>query len=180
MLVECGAFRQRMVAMKNLSGTIKLVVLVAVALLVVITLGAFAQSPKSHRWPPKPGACKEPSTLPPTNAPIVEKITKRRHLKKMTPEGEAEFAALLCNGRYDAANGNIIHMRHLDPKNGEHCLPRDCSDFAELSIKTDKVIASETAKGIEAGELTVIQAHATIQIAAPAQKDIDAVLNLLQ
>src|SRR5438309_8927467 len=101
-----------MVAMKNLSGTIKLVVLVAVALLVVVTLRAFAQSPKSHRWPPKPGTCKEPSSLPHANAQYVEKITPRRPLKKMTDQGEAEFAALLCNGHYDAAKGNIIHFKH--------------------------------------------------------------------
>jgi len=165
-----------MVAMKNLSGTIKLVVLVAVALLVVVTLRAFAQSPKSHRWPPKPGTCKEPSSAPQPNAPFVKKITPHHPLKKMTDEGEAEFAALLCNGHYDAAKGNIIHFKHRNSSLGEHCLPQNCSDFAQASIKTDKVIVSEAADP----ELTVIQAHATIQIACQSQDDIDAVLRLLQ
>ena len=94
----------------------------------------------------------------------------------MTIEGEAEFAALLCNGHYDAAKGNIIHFKHGNANLGEHCLPKDCSDFAQATIKTDKVIVSEAADP----ELTVIQAHATIQIACPTQGDIDAVLTLLQ
>ena len=167
--------------MKTLSGTAKLVILAALAVAVAITFRAFAQAPASPRkWPPKPGTCKEPPTLPHSDAKFIKKITPRRPLKKMSNEGEAEFAALLCNGHYDGANGNIIHMRHLDSKNGEHCLPKDCSDFADLSIKTDKVIASETAKKIEAGELTVIQPHVTIVIASPTQDDINAVLNLLQ
>jgi hypothetical protein len=175
-LVDWGAFSQRMVAMKNLSGTIKLVVLVAVALLVVVTLRAFAQSPKSHRWPPKPGTCKAPSNLPQPNAPFVKNIPNHRPLKKMTDEGEAEFAALLCNGHYDAAKGNIVHFKHRSSGLGEHCLPRDCSDFAQASIKTDKVIVSEAADT----ELTLIQPHVSIQIACPTQNDVDAVLKLLQ
>ena len=167
--------------MKTLSGTVKLVVLVALAVAVAITFRAVAQTAASPRkWPPKPGTCKEPSTLPKPNAPFVKTIQPRRHLKKMTDQGEAEFAALLCNGRYDAAKGNIIHFKHSNANNGEHCLPQDCADFAQLNIKTDKVIVSETAKRIDAGELTVIQAHATITIACPTQDDVDAVMNLLQ
>jgi hypothetical protein len=57
-------------------------------------------------------------------------------------------------------------------------LPQDCSDFAQASIKTDKVIVSEAAK--DEAELTLIQPHVSIQIATPTQADLDAVLNLLQ
>jgi hypothetical protein len=166
-----------MVAMKNLSVTIKLVVSVAVALLVVVTLRTFAQSPKSPRWPPKPGNCKEPSSLPQANAPFVKNIPTHRPLKKMTDEGEAEFAALLCNGHYDAAKGNIIHFKHRNSQWGAHCLPQDCSDVTQLGIKTDNVVVSEAAK--DEAELTLIQPHVSIQLATPSSADIKAVMDML-
>src|SRR5713226_7112318 len=132
--------------MKNLSPKSKVVALLAISAAAAFVLQTFGQSTKSHRWPPKVGNCKEPSNLPQANAPFVKKIAPRRHLKKMTDAGEAEFAALLCNGHYDAAKGNLIHFKHGNANLGEHCLPLDCSDFAQLSIKTDKVIVSEAAK----------------------------------
>jgi hypothetical protein len=164
--------------MKTLSGTFKLIVLVALAVGVIITLRAFAQ-PTSQR---KPGTCKEmPSDqLPPITAQYSQKIPHRRQLKKGGAPGEAEFKALLCNGHYDAALGNRIHFIHEDANNGQHCLPQNCKDFVQVSIKTDKVIVSDTAKSIADGELTSIQFHVTQQIASPNQGDIAAVMNLLK
>ena len=166
--------------MKTLSGRFRLVVLAALVVGVVITLRAFAQPTSTRKWPPKPGNCKEQSQLPSANAPKSQKITNRRELKDGSAAGEEAFAALLCNGHYDAAWGNRIHFIHKDAHLGQHCLPQDCSDFAQASIKTDKVIVSDTAKNGADGELTSIQFHATQQIASQTQGDIDAVMNLLK
>ena len=166
--------------MKTLSGTFRLVVLAVLAVGVIITLRAFAQPTSQRKWPPTPGNCKSVAQLPPINAPKSFEIPNRRELKNNTPQGEADFAALLCNGHYDAAWGNRIHFVHADAHNGQHCLPQDCADFAQASIKTDKVIVSDTVKKGPERELTSIQFHSTQQIAAQTQSDIDAVINLLK
>jgi hypothetical protein len=166
--------------MKTLSGTFRLVVLAALAVGVVITLHAFAQPASQRKWPPKPGNCKPVAQLPPINAPHSIQISNRRELKDNSDQGEAAFAALLCNGHYDSAWGNRIHFIHKNANLGQHCLPQDCSDFAQASIKTDKVIVSDAAKNGPERELTSIQFHATQQVACQTQADLDAVVNLLK
>jgi hypothetical protein len=152
--------------MKSLSGKFQLVALGAIGVGAVLTLRAFAQPPSSEKF--------------------VLRINSHHSLKNSTDAGETAFAALLCNGHYTAAKGNQMKMKHGNAQKPDNEYPRDCGSSgsaagpgAQLEIKTDKVIVSETAKRIEAGELTVIQAHATIQIACPGPGDIKAVLDQL-
>ena len=167
--------------MKTLPGTFRLLGLIILVAAMVIALRALAQNASPRKWPPNPGHCQEPTTVPtPVPGLKFKKITSRRVLKNDSDQGEADFAALLCNGNYSADNGNLIHFRHKNGQYGEHCLPRDCADVAGRDIKTDQVIASKTAKSVEAGELTAIGAHVTIQIVGQTQADVDAVLNQLQ
>jgi hypothetical protein len=160
--------------MKTLSGTVKLVVLAAVAVVVAITLRAFAQSaPK-----PTPTEPPEPADPAASREQFVLKIKPRRLLPTSTTE--KAFKDLLNNGNYSAAKGNKVHMRHTKwPAEPDECLPTGTVCSSTLDIQTDKVTASETAKSIEAGELTVIGPHVTIQVASSSPADIKAVMDLL-
>ena len=71
-------------------------------------------------------------------------------------------------------------MEHKNANYGSHCLPQNCSDYAQASIKTDKVIVSESAKRAADEELTSIGRHVTQQIACESQADENAVLTLLK
>ena len=166
--------------MKTQSKIIKFVTFPAVAILGVIGLCVCSQTPVEHRWPPSYGNCKEVATLPPIHAPKFAKIKTRRVLVKDNDEGEKEFIALLCNGNYKAEWGNRIQLVHGNAKYGAHCLPQDCSEFAQTTIKTDKVIVSEKAKRAADDELTSIGRHVTQQVASQTQGEVDAVLKLLQ
>jgi hypothetical protein len=167
--------------MKTQSRIIKFATFSAVATLGVIGLCVCSQPPVVHwHWPPKPGNCKEVATLPPIQAPFHIKIGTRRHLKEDNDPGEEAFVKVLCNGNYKAEWGNRIHIEHKNANYGKHCLPQDCSDFAQASIQTDKVIASETAKRAADEELTSIGRHVTQQIACQSQEDLDAVSTLLK
>jgi hypothetical protein len=165
--------------MKTQSRAIKLVTLPAVAILGLIGLCVCTQTPVVNHWPPHYGNCKEVATLPQPHAPYVKKIQTRRLLAKDNEEGEKEFVKLLCNGHYKAEWGNRIRMEHHNANYGSHCLPQNCSDYAQASIKTDKVIVSESAKRAADEELTSIGRHVTQQIACQTQEDVDAVLERL-
>ena len=165
--------------MKTQSRAIKLVTLPAVAILGLIGLCVCTQTPVVHHWPPHYGKCKEEATLPAAHAPYVQKIKTRRLLAKDNEEGEKEFVTLLCNGHYKAEWGNRIRMEHHNANYGSHCLPQNCSDYAQASIKTDKVIVSKSAKRAADEELTSIGRHVTQQIACQTQEDVDAVLERL-
>jgi hypothetical protein len=71
-------------------------------------------------------------------------------------------------------------MVHGNAHYGAHCLPQDCAAFAQTTIKTDKVIVSESAKRAADEELTSIGRHVTQQIACESEPDVDAVLTLLK
>src|SRR5207248_11651493 len=101
-------------------------------------------------------------------------ILTSRLLKKDNEDGEKEFAALLCNGHYNAQWGTRIHMIHQNAYLGSHCLPQDCSDSAQASIKTEKVIVSEKAKAIAHEPLTSITRYETRQNVTQMQPDLDA------
>ena len=165
--------------MKTQSKTIKFVTLPAAAILGMIGLCVCTQNPVVHGWPPNFGNCKELATLPPADAPKVKKIKTRRLLVKDNEEGEKEFVNLLCNGHY-TAKGNRIHLVHGNAKYGAHCLPQDCPEFAQTTIKTDKVLVSEKAERAADEELTSIGRHVTQQVACQTQDDVDKVLALLQ
>jgi len=166
--------------MKTQSKIIKFVTFPAVAILGVIGLCVCSQTPVVHHWPPNYGQCKEEATLPRPHAPYVQKIKIRRVLVKDNEEGEKEFIALLCNGNYKAEWGNRIRLVHGNAKYGAHCLPQDCPEFAQTTIKTDRVIVSEKAKRAADDELTSIGRHVTQQVASQTQPDVDKVLSLLQ
>jgi hypothetical protein len=167
--------------MKTQSRIIKFVAFPAVAILGVIGLCVCSQTPVVPRWPPSYGNCKEEATLPHPHAAHVEKIKIRRILVKDNEEGEKEFITLLCSDdKYKAEWGNRIRLAHANGKYGAHCLPQDCSEFAQTTIKTDNVIVSEKAERAADEELTSIGRHVTQQVASPIQGDVDAVMKLLQ
>ena len=150
--------------MKTQSGPIKLAILAAVALVAVFTLRAFAQSA---------------SKPPPSQEKFVLTINDPHPLKDSSKAGEKRFKDLLNNGKYAKEKGNTVHMKHTDANEPEEDLPTGSATSSKLEIQTDKVIVSETAKNIEAGELTLIQPHVTIQVASKSPADIKAVLDLL-
>jgi hypothetical protein len=161
--------------MKTLSGTVKFVVFPAIAIGAAIALHGFAQTPTPIPTeppdPPDPTVSQEPLSL---------RIKPRRLLADPSPAGETAFKTLLNNGNYPAAKGNKIHMRHKKwPSEKDEYLPTGAGPSSKLDIKTDKVTASETAKNIEAEELTVIGPHVTIQVASSSPTDIKKVLDLL-
>ena len=159
--------------MKTLSGTAKFVVFPAIAIGAAIALHGFAQSPAAtptRTEPPDPA---------PSHEKFVLKIKPRHPLKDSTKDGEKAFKDLLNNGNYSAAKGNKVHMRHTSAEENDEYLPTGSGTSSKLDIKTDKVTASETAKNIEAEELTVIGPHVTIQVASSSSTDIKAVLDQL-
>ena len=166
--------------MKTQSKIIKFVTFPAVAILGVIGLCVCSQTPLVHRWPPPYGNCKEVATLPQPHAPYVLKIKTRRLLVNDTDKGEEEFVSLLCNGNYKAELGNRIHLVHGNAKYGAHCLPQDCAAFAQTTIKTDRVIVSESAKRAADEDLTSIGRHVTQQVVSQAEGEITAVSKLLK
>ena len=158
--------------MKKLSGSIKMVGLVAVAVVAAVTLRSFAQST------PAPSET-EPPMPPESQEKFVLKIKHRHPLKDSSKAGEDAFKALLNNGKYGTAAGNKVHMRHSKAQEKDEYLPAGAATSAKLEIETDKVVVSEIAKDIEAGGLILIQPHVTIQIASKSPADIKAVLDLL-
>jgi hypothetical protein len=158
--------------MKKLSGSIKTVGLVAVAVITAVTLRGFAQST------PAPNET-EPPMPPESQEKFVLKIKHRHPLKDSSKAGEDAFKALLNNGKYGAGTGNKVHLRHSKAQDKDEYLPAGAGTSAKLEIQTDKVTVSETAKDIEAGGLTLIQPHVTIQVASKSPADIKAVLDLL-
>lgn len=159
--------------MKTLSGTVRLVVLATVAVATALALRGFAQSSPS----PAP-AQTEPPDPPEAHEQFVLKIKPRHSLKDGSEKGEDAFKYLLNNGKYDVGKGNKVHLRHAKAGKSDEYLPRG-ADTSKLEIKTDKVTASQTALEIEAGDLTVIQPHVTVQIASKSPADIKAVLDLM-
>jgi hypothetical protein len=155
------------------------VALPAAAILGLIGLCVCTETPVVHRWPPHFGNCNVVWPPPPVHAPFHQKIT-HHYLAKDNEDGEKEFVNLLCNGNYKAEWGNRIRLEHRNAQYGAHCLPQNCSDYAQASIKTDKVIVSEKAKKAADEELTSISPHVTQQIACQSQTDLDAVLKLLK
>src|ERR1700716_2332423 len=155
--------------MKKLSGSIKTVGLVAVAVVAAFALRGFAQST------PAPSET-EPPMPPESQEKFVLKIKHRHPLKDSSKAGEDAFKALLNNGKYGAATGNKVHLRHSKAQEKDEQLPAGAAT-SKLEITTDKVVVSETAKDIEAGELTLIQVHVTIQVASKSPADIKAVLD---
>jgi len=164
--------------MKIPARTVRFALFPAIAILAVIGLSVCAQGP-GHRWPPTPGHCRD-AAIPHHTTRFYKKILTRSLLKKDNEDGEKEFAALLCNGHYNAEWGTRIHMIHQNAYLGSHCLPQDCSDFAQASIKTEKVIVSEKAKAIADEPLTSITRHVTQQIVAQNQPDLDAALSKVE
>ena len=146
--------------------------LVAVAMVTAVTLRSFAQTA------PAPSDT-EPPMPPESQEKFVLKIKHRHPLKDSSKTGEDAFKALLNNGKYGAATGSKVHMRHSKAQEKDEYLPAGAGTSAKLEIQTDKVVVSETAKEIEAGGLTLIQPHVTIQIASKSPADIKAVLDLL-
>jgi hypothetical protein len=142
--------------MKTLSGTSKVVILVAIGVVAILSFRAFAQ--------PYP----EPTEPPASKATFVLKI------KNVTPvKNEAHFEDVLKHLKtqlYDI----VLHEENGEEKH----LPPNSN--AKLDIKTDKVTTSEAAKNAPAGELTLIQTRATRQVASMFTSDIKSVLDELQ
>jgi hypothetical protein len=152
--------------MKIQSGPTKFAILATIAVGTAFALRAFAQS--------------APNKPPPTQEKFVLTINSGATLKDSTPGGEKAFKDLLnYPGKYPKEKGNKLHMKHANPASGEECLPTGAVCSSKLEIQTDKVTVSEIAKNIEAGELTLIQPHVTIQIACPNPDDVKAVLDKL-
>lgn len=159
--------------MKTLSGTIKFVLFPAVAIGAAIALHGFAQAPTAAT------STAEPPDPPPSHENFVLRIKPRHSLANASKAGEKAFKDLLNNGHYPAAKGNKLHMRHSDSTETDEYLPTGAGTSSKLDIKTDKVTVSETAKALEADELTVIGPHVTIQVASSNPDDIKKVLDLL-
>jgi hypothetical protein len=151
--------------MKIQSGPIKFAILAAVAVVAAFTLRGFAQS--------------APNKPPPSQEKFVLTINTPHPLKDGSKDGEKAFKYLLNNGKYPKAKGNQVHMKHADANEPDEDLPNGAGASSKLEIQTDKVTVSEIAKNIEAGELTLIQPHVTIQVASKSPADIKAVLDLL-
>jgi len=147
--------------MKTQSGSIKLAMLVTVAVIAAITLRGFAQSA---------------SKPPPSQEKFVLTINSDAALKDASANGEKAFKDLLNTpGKYPKEKGNKIHMKHSSG-GADECLPTGAVCSSKLDIQTDKVTVSETAKNIASEELTLIQPHVTIQIASSSADDVAAVL----
>jgi hypothetical protein len=142
--------------MKTLSGTSKVVILVAIGVVAILSFRVFAQ--------PFP-----PPTMPPASkAAFVLRIQSVTAVKD-----SARFEDVLKHLKtqlYDI----VIHEE--DGKE-RHLLP---GSNAQLDIKTDKVMTSEVAKNAPTGELTLIQTRATRQVSSMFTSDITSVLNELQ
>jgi hypothetical protein len=143
--------------MKTLSGTSKLVILVAIGTLAaVLTFRAFAQ----RTLPPQPPASKATFVLEIRNPTAVK--------------DEQKFKDVLKNLKTQLYE---IHMVHSQGASEDLPSP---TPFAKLGIKTDKVTASETARKEAGKELTLIQVHVTQRVASMSTSDIQSVLNELQ
>jgi hypothetical protein len=160
------------------SGTIKVVALAGLGVAIVITFRALAQTP----------------TPTPTSDDInnfvlqIKKNPGEYHPLKTNGIGpEATFIALVCdkqNHHFDSTKEMRFKSKKIP---GEFKLPKDCDTArsalpsgAQLNIKTNKVTVSETAKRIEAGEVTPIgDPNVTIKIASHSPEDIKAVLDQL-
>lgn len=160
--------------MKTQPGPIKFAILAAVAVAAALTLLGVARSTPT----PTPTPC-DSSDPAVSYEKFVLKIKPYHQLKDGSKPGETAFKALLNNGHYDVTKHNKLHMKHTLSSDGEECLPTGAAMSSNIDIQTDKVTMSEIAKGLEAGELTLIQPHVTIQIACHSPDDVTAVLNLL-
>ena len=160
------------------SGTIKLLALAALSVGVLVSLRALAQSPA-------PASRADPDI---DKFVLIIKKNPQEYasLKDGSRPGEAKFILLTCddNRRYD--NTRKLHFKSGHGSD-EFDLPGDCTrarsaiPSTQLDIKTDRIIASDAAKRIQAGESTPIgDPHVTIQIASPSAADITAVLDSLQ
>jgi hypothetical protein len=156
--------------MKTLSGTSKAVILVAIGVVALLSLRAFAQPNRESTEPPK------------SKATFVLKI------KNVTPvKDAARFEDILKHLKtqlYDV----VMHEENGAQK---HLLP---GSSAKLDIKTDKVTTSEAAKNAPTGEVTRMtrqpgetrqsgmtrQPRVTRQIASMYSSDIKAILDELQ
>jgi hypothetical protein len=159
--------------MKNtLSGTIKLVAVATLGIAAITTLRALAQTAT-----PTP----TPDEIDNFILTIGRDQGNYHALRKgVSPE---DFVNLVCHDttrQYDQSKKLHLKTDHKDCR----FLPKDCDQckppFSQLEIKTDKVIASETAKRIQVGEETPIgDPHVTTQIASLSADDIKAVLDKL-
>jgi cellobiose-specific phosphotransferase system component IIB len=159
--------------MKIQSGPIKLAILAAVAVVAAITLQSFAQNAPSptRTEPPDPAEAHEKFVL---------KIKPRHPLKDSSKAGEDAFKRLLNNGKYSSTKGNKVHLRHAKDSDGDEYLPNASgASSSKIDIQTDKVTASELAKNMASGDLTLIGPHVTIQIACTSPDDVKAVLEQL-
>jgi hypothetical protein len=135
--------------MKTLSGTLKYVVLAAIAALAIFTFRAFAQTPAS-----------EPRE---SDSGFVLKIKTPTSFKF----NEAHFRDTLSK------LSTKVYDFDLVDEHGNHT-PIVHGASAKLDIKTDKVTTSELAKS---GELTLIASNATRLLCSPSITDIKSVLN---
>jgi hypothetical protein len=142
--------------MKTLSGTSKVVILVAIGVVAILSFRAFAQP---YPEPTEPPASKATFVLKIKNVTAVTNVARfedvLKHLKTQL---------------YDI----VIHEENGKER---HLLP---NSNAKLDIKTDKVTTSEAAKNAPTGELTLIQTRATRQVASMYTSDIKSVLDQLQ
>jgi hypothetical protein len=142
--------------MKTLSGTSKVVILVAIGVVAILSFRVFAQ--------PFP----TPTMPPASKAAFVLRIQSVTAVKD-----SARFEDVLKHLKtqlYDI----VIHEENGKER---HLLP---DSNAKLDIKTDKVTTSEAAKNAPTGELTLIQTRATRQVSSMFTSDIKSVLDELQ
>jgi hypothetical protein len=149
--------------MKTLSGTFKLVVVVmAIGVLTILTFRAFAQQPASAKA---------------SDATFTLKIKDVAALKDGSTQGKNDFKETLKKLGTQSYRIRLVHGNGQADENIN--AGPDPGPNAKLELKTDKVTTSEIAKNASTAELTLIQVHATIQIASRNPADIIAVLNKL-
>ena len=168
-----------------------MVMLGTAALSLLVGLRSIAQPTPT----PTPSPVVEPPPPPLATEQFVLRIKNKHRLKKQDTAGALEFARLICNGTYEAAKKNVVHLRLKNPETGlreTYKLPQDCGSLpvvtptpspksgAQLFLKTEKVIVSAAAEALETGELTAIAPHVTQQISVRTCADVTAVINLLE
>jgi len=133
--------------------TIKMAGLAAIALLVIVTLRVYAQTPVSQNQPPE--------------RRIELRIKKECEFKTTETAFDAALNSLASDTFYQ------ITKKYQDGTTKE-------KQSKSVSLKTDKVTISKLAASEPSGEFTAIGVHVTQVISANTVTDIEKVLSQLK
>jgi hypothetical protein len=137
--------------MKTLSGTSKVMALIAIGIVVILTLRAFGQG--------------KPPTKPYADRKLVLRFTAD------TEVNEADFKNAL---KVLGEDQYKIHFKHDETHSEDFPPPPG------VTIKTDKITTSEVAKNAAGGELTAIGIHVTQQVTSSSATEIYSVLKTVK